>query len=239
MKKITDAGDLKARALAALGSIESTKITPTDGAHEWAARDALDLYARARGRELVKEIAGDSSTQRFVLSTAITGWETGLHSLLAVEVARNPNGNLEETEELEDWTVRVHTDGNEVLYLASPVTGDRTLRIRYALPCEIKDIDGAGATTVPARDSEILVTFTAAALAEWISRTAADVGARGSMGVDQVDFDPLTRRWRALAEILRANGLERLSPSKISGGVAGATVEWSRESRFRTGRVGH
>lgn len=242
---IANLADLKNRVELRLGRIESQRLEPTSEALEESCRSALAELSSIRPRSIVREIAGDGTTRRFVLSTALAdpdGWVAFSSDVLGIEDVSNTGTDDEAVDPLgeDDWAIRIATDGTEVLFLGVAVGTDRHLRIRYSRAHTVEDLDGATVTTVPERDTEPLVLLATSEAAGWIARTAADLADRGSLGVDQVEFAGFSRRWREFSDALRKRAAERLGASELVSGGAGTSVEWESESRLgRFPRVSH
>jgi hypothetical protein len=242
---IANLAELRTRIDLRLGRIESERLQPTVEALEESCRSALAELSAIRPRSVVRELAGDGSSRRYVLTTAFAdpdGWVADSSDVLEIGEVSNTGTDDETVDPLgeDDWAIRRGTDGLEVLFVGTPVGVDRVLRIRYSRAHTVTDLDGAAATTVPERETEALVLLATSEAAGWIARTAADLADRGSLGVDQIEFAGFSRRWREFSDVLRKRAAERLGASELVSGGAGTSVEWESESRLgRLPRVSH
>ena len=98
--------------------------------------------------------------------------------------------------------------------------------------------DAATATTIYERDSEGFLLLVCSLLAHWVARAASDQK-NSSLGVEQINYDTIDRRWRQKGEDLRKQALERFESTEFSAGVAAFSVEYKTRDRFGFPRVSH
>jgi len=237
--------EVRTKAITRLGKIESLKLQPTEEAQDAAVRSALDEYSSHRPRELVKRVAGDGQTRRWVLKTLLSAepvWLPRTSRVQALEILEDPDTDDEHRRELEaeEWEVRIDAAGDEVLWLLRPPGTSETLSITWTRPQQIETLDGTDATpgtTVPDGDVEGFLLLVLANLAGWVARSASDLK-NESMGLDQVDYDTIDRRWRDNEKSLRKQALERFVPTEFAP-ASGTSVDYRSRDRYGFPRVSH
>ena len=244
MPAIVDKADAIAKVDRIIAKLDSKKLVPGPDVKDEMLREALDEYSNASPRKITFQTPGSSTTKRYVLATLTAGanvWVDEVSQLERVIKAIKPDTDdeLEEPYKNDEFSLRVDTAGADVLFLTRAVGASDTLRLIYTRPHEINGLDGATVTTVSAKDSDALALLAASKVASWISRAASD-DANQTTGIDQVEFKDIHERWRDRAEELRKDAIERLSPSMLSAGAAGTSIDWERKTALgNVERIAH
>jgi hypothetical protein len=126
-----------------------------DGEIEMAIREAIERYSSDAPREVIEDVAGDGTTYDLALTEYVDGAR-----IITVEYPageRTPlyiDGN--------HWTIyRTETTTSLRLLHDTPGSGE-TVRVLYTTPHTLDGLDGADATTIPARHTWAFVNLVAA-----------------------------------------------------------------------------
>jgi len=235
----TDLATLIIETDSTLGKVESDKLKLTNDEKTAAVRDVLDEFNGVRPIVRVTEIVG-TGTRRYVLETAVAGWDAGFSAIEQLYIVTQPGTSDEQARELseESYDVRLTADATpkHALFLAAAPSTSETLRIAWSLPHTVKDLDAATATSIGSADKQAFLLLVAAEFARKITCRASDL-ADHSMGLDQVDYRSPERTWRQNAKHLRDRAVQRLAPGELSTGAAGSSTEWLPRDRYGNARV--
>lgn len=238
----TDLQSLIAEADHTLGRIESGKLQLVHDEKLASIADVVDEFNGIRPFLKQTEIAGNGVKRRFLLdTTVIAGWDAGFSQVQSLHLVADVGTDSEDADEIDDeaFEYRLTADATpkEVLFFlfAAPATG-QTLRIVWSLPHTVKDLDGAAATSIKARDKQAFLLLVASEFARKICCRACDLSDL-SMGMDQVDYKTFSERWRINAKELRRRAIQRWAPSELSTGAAGSSTEWEPRDRQGNARV--
>ncbi len=238
---LTEIDDYRIRTMERVGKVKSENLEPSSDVLDSICREALDEFSKILPRQIVTEAVGDGATKRYVLDTLLgSQWREEPSDIQRIYSVTDANTDAEKQTEIEEetWFMRQGTDGNHALFLPETIGTSTTLRVVWTLPHTVDKLDEATATTVPAKFTEALILLTAAATCEWISRTASTMS-NSTIGVDQVDFDPIDIRWAKRAKALRVQASERFQPGLVGSG-AGYATEWNRNTRLGgSSRISH
>ncbi len=228
--------------LVRLGTISAADVKPTPDQVADAARAALLELSDYRARNITFQRVGDN-TRRFVLSALLAGpptWVEGAE-IVAVHAVTDADADQESVRvfEAQEWSVRIDTAGDSVLYVGPTISGLQTMRVLWTLPHVMEGLDGVAGSTYKARDEDVLAWLGAGHLAEIIARSLSDKE-NVTMGVDQIDHTTLAHEWRNRARELRKRALERLAPTDVEDG-AGAAIDWDTKPAIarHASRVSH
>ena len=242
MASFSTLATLRQEARRRLGSIDAGKLKPSEQEEDDSIRDALNELNRIGPQLFVFEKVGDGAARRFPLASTITGtpgWDDQTSELQDLELVSDPNTDSEHVRAVddEDWSVRLDSSDELVLWLRTAVGTTEYLRVFWSLPHRLSGLDSATETTIQERWKALFLLLVLAELSDLISRKASDL-ADHTTGVEQVDFRTFEERWKSNADRLRARAAERINPNMISA-AAGTATEWETRNRFGLRRISH
>lgn len=217
------------RVLVLLGKIESDKLSIPAETQNALAGHALAEFDRAAPRSTTHEQAGDGTSRRFLLESAISGWQNG--SFRVVETWRVYDANAHNEWPVPvSFSVRQDVDGKDVLYLEETIGAGNVLRVAYGRAHAL-DASDPTKSSIPAHQVQALDMFGVAHFAGWVARTAADL-ADQSLGATEIDYSQVSSRWAQQERSARERARDLLVPSGSSSPSAASYVEWRRPERI-------
>lgn len=229
----------RARVVLKIGDVESPELKPSETVLGICIDAGVNQYSRLRPRTVVVEVAGDGTTRRYVLNTALTLWNPEYSKLAKVALVESANLDSEIETEYKDSMLsrRKDSSGNDVLFVTETVAVGKDIRFEFTALHTI-DLTTPGNTTIPDFDTDLLTALSASYVASWIARKASDL-ANVQLGATEVDYGRLRSHWSTRSNELLREASEMIDPKMMSHASTGVAVEWKSESRLAPRRISH
>lgn len=239
---LTNLAAIRSTVQAKLAQEANSAIELTDAELDEAIYEAVDLMSRAAPQVALYQVAGDGVTRRFLLSDLVTGWVLHTSEVLSVQLVTDVDTDDETvyTVTPDGYRVDITADDKDVLFLEQSFDASYTLRVTWTTPHHVKadDLD-PDATTIPTKYEQAFYLYCVSCAAVIVAHKAANLG-NNSLGVEQMDYEDMFRRWMEISKHRRKQADERLGGPTPAMKGAGSSVQWASLRNSNTqGRVSH
>ncbi len=229
----------RSRVVLKIGDIASVELKPGEDVLDICIDAGVNQYSRLRPRTVVVEVAGDGTTKRYILNTALTLWNPDFSNIAKVAKVTDTNTDIEVESEFKDSQLSQRRDssGNDVLFVTEIVETGKVIRFEHTALHTI-DLAVPTDTTIPDFDTDFLTALSASYVASWIARKASDL-ANVQLGVSEIDYGRLRSHWSTRSNELLREASEMIDPKMMSHASTGTAIEWKSESRLAPRRISH